>query len=137
MEAIANNYSTLRNDALSMDFNSVSDGKKINSQSNLHDEQEGARFEDDTLASSEAFRPFHAPGESVPRMERIRYFVCWPLLLTLHFTVPDSRKRNSHRWFVATFLMSLVWLSLFSYVMLWMITVIGKIQRYNLCHFLP
>ena len=43
----------------------------------------------------------------------------FPLLTT------DCRKQGWANSFVATFLMAIVWISAFSYMMVWMITVIG------------
>ena len=47
-----------------------------------------------------------------------------PLLCTLFYTVPDCKKNRA--LFLATFLVSIIWISLFSYLMVWMVTVIGR-----------
>ena len=41
------------------------------------------------------------------------------------FSIPDCRKEKFARLFVATFVVAIVWISVYSYMMVWMITVIG------------
>lgn len=57
--------------------------------------------------------------------KKILWLLVLPLNFTFYITVPDCRKPRWRKWFIITFTMSLVWLSLFSYVMVWMITIIG------------
>ncbi|XP_027194108.2 sodium/potassium/calcium exchanger 4-like [Dermatophagoides pteronyssinus] len=46
-----------------------------------------------------------------------------PLAAVLYYTIPDCRtKRNM---FLATFLISIIWTAIFSYIMVWMVTMIG------------
>ena len=52
--------------------------------------------------------------------------LCLPISLLLCVTVPDCRRVRRRKWFWITFTMSLVWLSVFSFLMIWMITIIGK-----------
>ncbi|XP_062603275.1 sodium/potassium/calcium exchanger 3-like [Saccostrea cucullata] len=53
------------------------------------------------------------------------FVVCLPIKVLLYLTVPDCRRARWRRCFILTFSISLVWLSVFSYVMVWMITIIG------------
>ncbi|XP_012939885.1 probable sodium/potassium/calcium exchanger CG1090 [Aplysia californica] len=48
-----------------------------------------------------------------------------PLCVLMYVTVPDCRRERLRKWFLLTFVMSLVWLSVFSFLMVWMITIIG------------
>ncbi|XP_037575807.2 sodium/potassium/calcium exchanger 4-like [Dermacentor silvarum] len=48
-----------------------------------------------------------------------------PLLATLHYTVPDCRTATGKRLFMLSFIMSIFWTAAFSYVMVWMVTLIG------------
>ncbi|CAL1542858.1 unnamed protein product [Lymnaea stagnalis] len=56
---------------------------------------------------------------------RLLWAVSLPLSILMYVTVPDCRKENLRKWFLVTFIMSLVWLSVFSFLMVWMITIIG------------
>jgi hypothetical protein len=55
--------------------------------------------------------------------------ILWALTLPIHAackaTTPDCRKEKHKEKYTITFLMSMVWISFYSYIMVWMITVIG------------
>ncbi|XP_060606949.1 probable sodium/potassium/calcium exchanger CG1090 [Ruditapes philippinarum] len=51
--------------------------------------------------------------------------VSLPLKLLFYITIPDCRYTRWRSCFIVTFIMSLVWLSFLSYLMVWMITIIG------------
>jgi len=56
--------------------------------------------------------------------------VAWYVVYPIHFlckkTMPDCRQDQYRNWYPFTFLMSMVWISFYSYFMVWMITVIGS-----------
>lgn len=54
-----------------------------------------------------------------------RWILQAPLLATLHYTVPDCRTSSGRKLFMLSFLMSIFWTAAFSYVMVWMVTLIG------------
>ncbi|XP_068597807.1 sodium/potassium/calcium exchanger 5 [Brachionichthys hirsutus] len=58
-------------------------------------------------------------------LKRILWVVSLPIIALLFLTVPDCRRRFWKKWFVITFLMSAVWISAFTYVLVWMVTVVG------------
>lgn len=58
----------------------------------------------------------------------IIWLILLPLKLFLRFTVPDCKKENLRAWFPVTFIMSTLHISLLSYVLVWLITIIGKYQ---------
>ena len=47
------------------------------------------------------------------------------IILSSFFLFSDCRDERWSRFFVATFICAIAWISLYSYVMVWMITVIG------------
>jgi len=53
------------------------------------------------------------------------WYVCLPLNVLAHFTIPDCRKPKFSRWFILSFFVSVIWICVYSYIMVWMITVIG------------
>ncbi|KAK3595307.1 hypothetical protein CHS0354_004456 [Potamilus streckersoni] len=57
--------------------------------------------------------------------KRVLFISCLPLKILLYLTIPDCRRPRWKKFFIITFIMSLVWLSLYSYLMVWMITLIG------------
>ncbi|XP_037793290.1 probable sodium/potassium/calcium exchanger CG1090 isoform X3 [Penaeus monodon] len=57
--------------------------------------------------------------------ERASWLVKLPLVALHHFTTPDCRRERFRRWYLVTFIMSMLWIAAYSYIMVWMITVIG------------
>lgn len=55
------------------------------------------------------------------------YCITAPIMYTLYFTVPDVRKERFKSWWPLGFIGSIVWLGIYSYLMVWWATVIGKI----------
>jgi len=53
------------------------------------------------------------------------WYVMLPLTVLTVFTVPDCRKQKWSKWFVLSFFCSVFWICFYSYIMVWMITVIG------------
>ena len=51
--------------------------------------------------------------------------MCLPLTILTVYTVPDCRKKEYSRMFVLSFFCSVFWICLYSYIMVWMITIIG------------
>ncbi|XP_010868899.1 sodium/potassium/calcium exchanger 3 [Esox lucius] len=68
------------------------------------------------------FRPLHWPGGCCAR---VKWLISWPLGLLLYCTVPNCVFPRWHRWFMVTFLASTLWIAIFSYLMVWMVTVIS------------
>ena len=56
--------------------------------------------------------------------------VAWYVVYPIHFlcqkTMPDCRTEKYRNWYPFTFVVSMVWISFYSYFMVWMITVIGS-----------
>ncbi|XP_053997142.1 probable sodium/potassium/calcium exchanger CG1090 isoform X1 [Hylaeus anthracinus] len=54
----------------------------------------------------------------------------WGLVYPIHFmcraTMPDCRQEKYRNWYPFTFCVSMVWISFYSYIMVWMITIIGS-----------
>ncbi|XP_078720551.1 sodium/potassium/calcium exchanger 3-like [Lampetra fluviatilis] len=58
-------------------------------------------------------------------LARFKWLVSWPLALLLYLTVPNVAQPRWESWFMATFILSTLWIAIFSYVMVWMVTIIG------------
>ncbi|KAL3995817.1 inhibin beta B chain [Sarotherodon galilaeus] len=66
--------------------------------------------------------PFKVPGGVC---NKLKWLIMWPLSLLLFFTVPNCAKRRWERWFMVSFLTATIWIAGLSYIMVWMVTVIG------------
>lgn len=73
-------------------------------------------------STEEPHSVFEMPSSAVGRCV---FVVSIPIKVLLYLTVPDCRRARWRKWVIVTFILSLVWLSLFSYLMVWMITIIG------------
>ncbi|EDV92624.1 GH18869 [Drosophila grimshawi] len=56
----------------------------------------------------------------------VAWYVVYPIHYLCKKTMPDCRQDQYRNWYPFTFLMSMVWISFYSYFMVWMITVIGS-----------
>ncbi|KAK2853791.1 hypothetical protein Q5P01_006452 [Channa striata] len=59
-------------------------------------------------------------------LKRILWVLSLPIITLLFLTIPDCRRRFWKKWFMITFIMSAVWISAFTYVLVWMVTVVGE-----------
>lgn len=61
-------------------------------------------------------------------LKRILWVLSLPIITLLFLTIPDCRRRFWRKWFMVTFFMSAVWISGFTYLLVWMVTVVGKLE---------
>ncbi|XP_052871856.1 sodium/potassium/calcium exchanger 3 [Anopheles cruzii] len=72
----------------------------------------------------EEFRLLRYPfGKSAFR--QFSWIITWPIHLLFMFTIPNCEKPRFRTWFPLTFTMCIVWIGSLSYVVAWMITIIG------------
>ena len=76
-----------------------------------------------TVKGSDPEDPRKITGEGL--LAKIKYYTLYPIYTLAIFTIPDCRKEAWANAYVGTFLMAIGWISLYSYMMVWMITVIG------------
>ncbi|XP_052010189.1 sodium/potassium/calcium exchanger 4-like isoform X1 [Xyrauchen texanus] len=71
---------------------------------------------------NEISSPFSLPGGC---MDRVKLFISWPILVLLYFTVPNCAKPRWEHLFMLSFFLSTLWIAIFSYFMVWMVTIVG------------
>ena len=59
----------------------------------------------------------------------IKWLLFLPINLVFFVTIPDCRLNKWNKWFLLTFLNSILWISALSYVMVWMAAVVGHALR--------
>lgn len=69
--------------------------------------------------------PLVRPTEGGP-LALFAWYVVYPIHFLCKKTMPDCRTEQYRNWYPFTFLISMVWISFYSYFMVWMITVIGS-----------
>uniref|UniRef100_A0A8C3XN76 Solute carrier family 24 member 4 n=1 Tax=Chelydra serpentina TaxID=8475 RepID=A0A8C3XN76_CHESE len=68
-------------------------------------------------------RPSHIDVDG--KMNKVKWIFTWPLLFLLFCTIPNCSKPRWENLFMLTFILSTLWIALFSYFMVWMVTIIG------------
>ena len=56
----------------------------------------------------------------------ITYFVLLPIVFPLWLTLPDTRKKSAKKFFPIAFFGSIIWIALYSYLMVWWATITGE-----------
>ncbi|KAM9645675.1 sodium/potassium/calcium exchanger 5 isoform 2-T2 [Trichechus inunguis] len=59
-------------------------------------------------------------------LKRIFWVLSLPIIILLFLTTPDCRRKFWRNYFVITFFMSALWISAFTYILVWMVTVTGE-----------
>lgn len=56
---------------------------------------------------------------------QVMWFVIWPIHFLFSLTIPDCERPRLKKLFPITFIMCIVWIGSLSYMVAWMITIIG------------
>ncbi|XP_033023669.1 sodium/potassium/calcium exchanger 5 [Lacerta agilis] len=59
-------------------------------------------------------------------LKRVLWVLSLPVIALLYLTTPDCRRVFWKNWFMLTFFMSAVWISAFTYILVWMVTIVGE-----------
>ncbi|NXF11685.1 NCKX3 protein, partial [Smithornis capensis] len=98
-------------------------GNETENEDNENNENDEEEEEDDDDDDHEGpYTPFDLP---TGRVEILKWVFTWPLSFVLYFTVPNCNKPHLEKWFMVTFASSTLWIAAFSYMMVWMVTIIG------------
>ncbi|XP_066138586.1 sodium/potassium/calcium exchanger 3 isoform X2 [Euwallacea fornicatus] len=73
--------------------------------------------------------PFWKWPKDKGSFSQITWIITWPIRLIFFLTIPDCEKPNLKKWFPVTFLMCIIWIGSLSYIVAWMITIIGDTLR--------
>ncbi|KAJ8014125.1 hypothetical protein DPEC_G00037010 [Dallia pectoralis] len=104
------------------------DGREVEADNDTENENEdnenneNDEEEEEEEGGEGPFIPFHVPAGCC---NKIKWLLAWPLCLMLFFTVPNCAIPRWERWFMVSFINSTFWIAAFSYIMVWMVTVIG------------
>ncbi|XP_031718758.1 sodium/potassium/calcium exchanger 3 isoform X1 [Anarrhichthys ocellatus] len=86
------------------------------------EEEEEEEEQEEGEEENTPFEPFVLPdGWCV----RLKWLLSWPLSVLLHFTIPNCNLPQWERWYLLTFLSSTLWIAIYSYLMVWMVTIIS------------
>ncbi|XP_025998944.1 sodium/potassium/calcium exchanger 3-like isoform X2 [Astatotilapia calliptera] len=86
------------------------------------EQEEEEEEQEDQDEENVPFKPFVLPdGWCV----RLKWLLSWPVSVLLYCTIPDCNLPRWERWYLLTFLSSTLWIAFFSYLMVWMVTIIS------------
>ncbi|XP_031554173.1 sodium/potassium/calcium exchanger 3-like [Actinia tenebrosa] len=93
-----------------------------------HEEEPKSNFEEESEGTSHVHgfkpsSPFHMPE---PLLKRSLWFILLPLHAIFYVTMPDCRKKEWESWYPVTFFLSIVWMAMISYVLVWTVSIIGE-----------
>ncbi|KAM9093175.1 sodium/potassium/calcium exchanger 4 isoform 1-T1 [Megaptera novaeangliae] len=74
------------------------------------------------LVEAAFLSPFSMPEA---RGDKAKWVLTWPLIFLLCTTIPNCSKPRWERFFMLTFVMATLWIAVFSYLMVWLVTIIG------------
>ncbi|KAM7158318.1 sodium/potassium/calcium exchanger 1 isoform 5-T5 [Molossus nigricans] len=89
------------------------------------DEEEGEDEEEEEEEEEESEEPLSLEWPETWQKQAIYLFLL-PIVFPLWLTVPDVRRLESRKFFVITFLGSIMWIAMFSYLMVWWAHQVGE-----------
>ena len=66
--------------------------------------------------------PFSMPQGFV---SRVLWILALPVAFLFYVTIPDCRREKWEKWYLVSFFVTVVWIALLSYVLVWMVSIIG------------
>uniref|UniRef100_A0A8P4G5N4 Solute carrier family 24 member 4b n=1 Tax=Dicentrarchus labrax TaxID=13489 RepID=A0A8P4G5N4_DICLA len=103
----------------------VIDGKVEIENGNVPEDKPTEAEENDTISPPEEANLLMCMSAAGGIGSKLKWLLSWPLLLLLFFTVPNCAKPRWEKFFMVSFILSTVWIAVFSYFMVWMVTIIG------------
>ncbi|XP_035217661.1 sodium/potassium/calcium exchanger Nckx30C-like isoform X2 [Stegodyphus dumicola] len=58
--------------------------------------------------------------------KRLNYVLLAPIIYPLYLTLPDTRKPEKRKYFYISFIGSILWIAIFSYLMVWWASLVGE-----------
>lgn len=56
---------------------------------------------------------------------RVLWILALPVTCLFYVTIPDCRKERWEQWYLVSFFLSVMWIALLSYILVWMVSIIG------------
>ncbi|XP_029004584.1 sodium/potassium/calcium exchanger 3 isoform X2 [Betta splendens] len=97
-------------------------GNKTENENEYNDNNENNEDREGEDDNKGPLVPFKVPAGVC---NKLKWLTMWPLSLLLFFTVPNCSTRRWEKWFMVSFFTATLWIAGLSYIMVWMVTVIG------------
>ncbi|KAM4829766.1 sodium/potassium/calcium exchanger 1 [Thomomys bottae] len=102
-----------------------SDGGESEEEEEEEEEDEEVEEEEDEDEEERDEEPLSLEWPA-SRQKQAIYLFLLPIVFPLWLTVPDVRREESRKFFVITFLGSIIWIAMFSYLMVWWAHQVGE-----------
>lgn len=100
------------------------DGKQLTQVTSTVGQQNPEYYKSKDIKQSEIVNPLDKPTDGgLPGV--ISWAIVYPIHYMCRLTMPDCRTDKYKNWYPFTFVVSMIWISFYSYFMVWMITIIG------------
>ena len=88
---------------------------------NLNEEEKGAEEEPE-----EPYVDYvrGGPGDSI--VGKVMWALSLPLMIPMWCSIPDPQDKDRERYYPIAFVMSIIWIAIFSYFMVWWATLTGE-----------
>ncbi|XP_041465072.1 sodium/potassium/calcium exchanger 3-like [Lytechinus variegatus] len=110
-------------DTTNIGKNNNDKGVQVSPQGDLEqNESRDKESDDDGDDNGEPDSPFKLPRKGC---SRYAHMLALPIIAVFALTIPDCRKKRWQRFYVLTFIIALFWIGVLTYVLVWMVTVLG------------
>jgi len=99
------------------------EGEKLN-----HEQSQEGKAEGDTAAKEveEEYVDYIRGGPGDGILSKIAWLISLPLMFPMWITIPDPQDPARKKWFPLSFLISILWIAVFSYFMVWWASLAGQ-----------
>lgn len=92
------------------------------------DKRDSSIDEKDDKESGQRFYLFRYPIHK-RIWQQVIWIIIWPMELLFFLTIPNCEKKRFQNLFPLTFLMCIIWIGSLSYLVAWMITIVGMFSN--------
>eukprot|EP00092_Neocalanus_flemingeri_P038599 GFUD01042028.1.p1 GENE.GFUD01042028.1~~GFUD01042028.1.p1 ORF type:complete len:630 (-),score=140.10 GFUD01042028.1:372-2261(-) len=98
------------------------EGEKLNPPKDEEKPQDEEKGKEET----EEYRDYIRSGPEGGIGSKIMWFISLPLMVPMWITIPDPQDERRKKFFPIAFIVSIVWIAVFSYFMVWWATLAGE-----------
>ncbi|XP_062062136.1 sodium/potassium/calcium exchanger 1 isoform X2 [Lepus europaeus] len=125
-EANAGHQGEAKSDEKGTDGDGGGDGGDSEEEEEEEDEEEEEEEDEEEEEEEEGNEEPLSLDWPETRQKQAIYLFLLPIVFPLWLTVPDVRRQESRKFFVITFLGSIIWIAMFSYLMVWWAHQVGE-----------
>lgn len=101
--------------------------EKAKENNEKNEEEKADEAKEIPVQNEEDYKDVVMSGPQGNILSKIVWFITMPLMIPMWLTTPDPNNPTRKKFFALTFLVSILWIMVFSYLMVWWATMIGYI----------